>query len=304
MLDTTGSWKIQRSIEIVDAAIVYAFNDIFRKSERRIKIQLNEEATYDTVIEYYIQYWLGGHRYQPYCGNLGRIILRKLGPDVTHLTITDTVWRDKTPSEIFKDSYWSPSNNYWRQFNAQSQKSEINLNQEVAVENTNRMINLRDQSIVDLINSLMRDDLLIDSRQVIKPAIIPGLEYIDIERINELRQINKSKLDLSRLIRICEEINVCFAEGCYLATAMLVRSMLDHVPPIFEKSRFAEVVNNYNGGKSFRESMQNLENSSRKIGDSHLHVQVRSKEILPNKTQVNFSNDIDVLLAEIVRLLK
>jgi hypothetical protein len=90
-----------------------------------------------------------------------------------------------------------------------------------------------------------------------------------------------------------------------MAVAMLVRAILDHVPPIFSCKNFAEVSNNYGGGsKSFKQSMANLESSSRKIADSHLHTQIRSKEILPNKTQVNFSNDLDVLLAEIVRLLK
>lgn len=48
--------------------------------------------------------------------------------------------------------------------------------------------------------------------------------------------------------------------------------------------------------------MSRLENSSRKIADSYLHTKIRKKESLPNKTQVNFSNDIDVLLAEIIRI--
>jgi hypothetical protein len=50
--------------------------------------------------------------------------------------------------------------------------------------------------------------------------------------------------------------------------------------------------------------MEHLDKSLRKIADAHLHPQIRKKEILPNKTQVNFSNDLDVLLSEIVRILK
>jgi hypothetical protein len=90
---------------------------------------------------------------------------------------------------------------------------------------------------------------------------------------------------------------------CYLSTAMLIRAIIDHVPPIFEKNSFTEVVNNY-GGKSFKDSMKNLENSSRKIADAYLHTQIRNKEVLPNSNQVDFSNDLDVLLAEIFRILK
>src|SRR5207244_7242236 len=100
-------------------------------------------------------------------------------------------------------------------------------------------------------------------------------------------------------------MNSCFVAGNFFAVAMLARSILDHVPPIFGVKNFAEVANNYAGGsKSFKQSMQHLENSSRKIADAHLHVQIRSKEVLPTKTQVNFSSDMDVLLGEIVRILK
>jgi len=50
--------------------------------------------------------------------------------------------------------------------------------------------------------------------------------------------------------------------------------------------------------------MTHLDKSSRKIADSYLHGQIRKKERLPNKTQVNFSQDIDVLLAEICRKIE
>jgi hypothetical protein len=49
--------------------------------------------------------------------------------------------------------------------------------------------------------------------------------------------------------------------------------------------------------------MEHLSNS-RDISDRTLHSQIRSKEALPNKTQVNFANDLDALLEEIVRILK
>jgi hypothetical protein len=50
--------------------------------------------------------------------------------------------------------------------------------------------------------------------------------------------------------------------------------------------------------------MQHLDNSSRSIADAHLHTQIRSKESLPTQTQVNFTNDVDVLLGEIIRIWK
>lgn len=127
--------------------------------------------------------------------------------------------------------------------------------------------------------------------------------YIDETRIAELRAISSPIFDLTRLIKLCEELNLCSSNGSYLAMAMLTRALLDHIPPIFKVNTFSEVVNNYKGTKSFKGSMEHLEKSCRNIADASLHVHIRSKEILPNKTQVNFANDLDVLLAEIVRIL-
>ena len=83
---------------------------------------------------------------------------------------------------------------------------------------------------------------------------------------------------------------------------MLIRGVLDHVPPVFGKRTFAEVANNV-GEKSFKESMQHLEKGARKIGDLHLHTPIRAKETLPTAQQVAFGPEMDVLLAERIRIL-
>lgn len=132
--------------------------------------------------------------------------------------------------------------------------------------------------------------------------IIP---YVDPNRMKELRKISSPDFDLAKLIRFCEEINACYTNKCYLATAMLIRAVLDHVPPIFSLKTFREVANNYgDGGKSFKNSMLNLEKSARNIADAYLHLPIRPRESLPHETQVDFHNDLDVLLGEIVRILK
>ena len=98
------------------------------------------------------------------------------------------------------------------------------------------------------------------------------------------------------------ELDSAFEAKNYISVILLVRAILDHISPIFDFDTFPELANNYKGAKSFKESMLNLENSSRKIADTYLHVKIRSKETLPNSTQINFSNDLDVLLAEIIRI--
>lgn len=125
-------------------------------------------------------------------------------------------------------------------------------------------------------------------------------DYINQDRISELSQLKSPAFDFTKLVKLCEDLNVCYRYECYLAVAMLLRAILDHVPPVFGVSDFKNVYSQ-NGSKSFKEHMEHLDKSLRKIADGYLHNQIRKKESLPNKTQVNFSQDIDALLAEIIR---
>jgi len=131
-----------------------------------------------------------------------------------------------------------------------------------------------------------------------------GSEFVDPERIKQLKHLGNSGWDFSRLIKMCDELNLNFSQKNYIATIALVRSVLNHVPPIFQSKTFSEVVNNYKCEKSTKESFEHLENSSRKIADFYLHVPIRKRESLPTRTQVNFSQELDVIIGEIVRILK
>jgi len=138
-----------------------------------------------------------------------------------------------------------------------------------------------------------------------KRAGTSGLPFIADERLGELRALTSTEFDFRKLIRLCEELNSAYNDSCYFATALLTRGLLDHVPPLFGKSTFAEVANNYGaGGKSFKETMLYLENAARKVGDGHLHMPIRKSETLPTAQQVCFASQIDVLLSEIVRMMK
>jgi hypothetical protein len=140
--------------------------------------------------------------------------------------------------------------------------------------------------------------------QVEKPVATGSLRFIAEERLNELRKLSSNEFDFRKLIRLCEELNSAFDDGCYLATAMLTRGVLDHVPPLFGKRTFAEVANNYgDGGKSFKEAMLHLENAARKVADAHLHTPIRKIESLPTAQQVWFASNLDLLLAELIRIM-
>ena len=135
------------------------------------------------------------------------------------------------------------------------------------------------------------------------PAPASKLTLIADSRLAELRKLVPAQFDFKKLIRLCEEINTAYSDECYFATAMLTRGLLDHVPPLFGKNTFSEVANNYSGAeKSFKEMMHHLENAARKVADAHLHMRIRKSETLPTAQQVNCGQELDVLLAEIVRI--
>jgi len=127
-------------------------------------------------------------------------------------------------------------------------------------------------------------------------------EYANLTRLAQLKAIQSNAFDLKRLICLCEELNSASANESWHSVTLLVRAIIDHVPPIFGSPNFAHVASS--GSRSFNESMAHLQTSMRKIADAHLHTHIRSSEVLPNRTQVDCARELDVLLAEIVRRLQ
>ena len=148
-----------------------------------------------------------------------------------------------------------------------------------------------------------KESMLFEDTASSKLGILEKL-YVDPQRIDELKLINSVSFDFSKLIALLEELNYCHAKQCIYSIVSLMRIILDHVPPIFGYATFREVANNYSGGRSLQKSLKNLEDSLRNIADRHIHTQIRRHEALPTFAQVDFSNDLDVLLEEILRIQK
>lgn len=143
-----------------------------------------------------------------------------------------------------------------------------------------------------------------DSKKVEEKSVEEGNLFVNPKRIDELKSIKSQVFDLTRLIKFCEELNDNYSRGNFLSVAMIGRSLINHIPPIFGHKTFNEVENNYNGGTSFKKNTEHLNKTLRNIADSFLHETIRKSETLPNSTQVNFAQDLDVLLAEVYRVLK
>jgi len=201
-----------------------------------------------------------------------------------------------SPVYIFSPERYQEDQRKWFEFERRNE-------QQSAIEAAGYRQNCENahKKILAFLNGIIHET----ENSVAMPATITYVsDYVDVRRIDELRCVNGTSYDLSKLVKMCEELNICYSSGAYFATLMLVRSILDHIPPIFGYKAFSEMANNHKGGKSFKEAMQRLENTSRKIADSYLHSQIRNSESLPNSIQVKFDSELDFLLGEIYRILK
>ncbi|RUU36350.1 hypothetical protein EOC93_25280 [Mesorhizobium sp. M6A.T.Ce.TU.002.03.1.1] len=152
------------------------------------------------------------------------------------------------------------------------------------------------QVIFGAINHLRRERLIGRKSTVdVKPT------YVDVGTIAVLGSLADPRFDFTRLVQMCRELNVAHQQECNIAVAMLVRAVMDHIPPIFGKTTFAEVANSR--PKSLKETLQPLE-SIRKIADTFHHVQIRKSETIPTATAVNASNAVESLLQEIIRTVR
>lgn len=134
------------------------------------------------------------------------------------------------------------------------------------------------------------------------PVVSSADAFVDPVRIDELSSVPASKFDVTRLVRLCEELNLCFSHRCFYAVAFITRAILDHIPPVFGLKTFKEVACNYNGGKSFKEVASHLETVSRKVSDALLHMPMRDSEALPTLAQVDARQQLDTVLGEVIRI--
>ncbi len=126
--------------------------------------------------------------------------------------------------------------------------------------------------------------------------------YVSTERITEISKIENPDFDFTKLIAMLKELNLAYQNEMTLTISFLIRAIKDHVPPIFNEPDFNSVANSRT--KSVKANFLNLQQSLKNIADANIHQPIRKKESLPNLTQVNFKNDLDVLLQEIVRISK
>lgn len=126
--------------------------------------------------------------------------------------------------------------------------------------------------------------------------------YIDESRIAELGSLDCPSLDFSRLIQMCRELNMAYDANSFISVIFLVRAIIDHVAPLFGAPNLKEAANKLSLSK--KRSVIHLDTSLRNMADSYLHLHIRRNEILPTASEVNFSQDLSVLLGEVVSMAR
>jgi hypothetical protein len=123
--------------------------------------------------------------------------------------------------------------------------------------------------------------------------------FVNEVTLRELRTKTSASFDLRKLVRFCEELNDCYSRANYLASVLLIRAIMNHVPPIFNCRTFGEVT--AQAGKSLKAIFERLEDSARPIADLHTHALIRKQEILPTKHQVEpYKASFELLIQEVL----
>jgi hypothetical protein len=117
--------------------------------------------------------------------------------------------------------------------------------------------------------------------------------------IERLARLRSPEFSPSLLVTMCNEINSSFRNGNLVATILLMRAVLNYVPPVFGRDTFSQVV--ANSGRSLRDSFDHLENGLRKIADFHTHRLLDSADLSPTRAQVEpFKPQFELLLQQAV----
>jgi hypothetical protein len=124
-------------------------------------------------------------------------------------------------------------------------------------------------------------------------------EFLNTEVLYELKLIKSNTFDTIKLVKFCEELNDSYARGNYLSCSLVIRAVMNHIPPIFNEITFSQVVSK--SGRSIKKVIELLEDQARPIADLHTHQLVRKKEQLPSKHQIEpYKSSFEILIQEII----
>jgi len=122
---------------------------------------------------------------------------------------------------------------------------------------------------------------------------------VDSALIDRLSQTSSLTVDIEFLVRLCKEINSSFAHGNIVATVLVMRAVLNYVPPAFGQSTFEQVV--AHTSRSMKDNFDHLEKGLRKVADFHTHRRIGADGLYPSVAQVEpYKPQFELLLQNVV----
>lgn len=141
---------------------------------------------------------------------------------------------------------------------------------------------------------------VIDSKAETYVPILSGAQLIDPKLIELLEFTYCPQYDLILLSKLCREINASYSQGNHIATILLMRAVLNYIPPIFGQETFAQVV--ANAGRSLKPVFGTLEEGLRKIADYHTHRRIDNSNMYPSSAQIEpFKPQFELLVQEAIQ---
>jgi len=184
---------------------------------------------------------------------------------------------------------------------------------------------ISDQQIEEMLNGIDGniDTSTISEAHILHSKLVPIIDYlneikddenysermrtnnsfVDEKVLKKLKNIKNPNFDLSKLIRFIEELNEAYKYGNYLSSILLLRAIMNHIPPIFGLSTFSQIV--AQSHRSIKSILGRLEEDARPIADLHTHIMIHKLEHLPTKNQIEpYKSSLEILLNEIINKLE
>ena len=122
--------------------------------------------------------------------------------------------------------------------------------------------------------------------------------YVNQQIIDDIQSKDgKSQFNVSKLLRLIQELNDNYERRNSYATHALLRAILDHVPPILTQPDFNAVANNYSWGRTDKRYLKKLADF-RDQADDALHRQISAHPDLLDFDDMPASVCVDRLLQE------
>jgi hypothetical protein len=127
----------------------------------------------------------------------------------------------------------------------------------------------------------------------------PGSYFVSPSIIDRLASARGGSFDAKKLTGYCRELNSSYYHGNIVACLLLVRTILNHVPPLFGQSNFDQVAASVS--RSHKETFAHLQSGLRKLADLYAHKPIRQHEEYPTRLQIDpYKAQVEVLLQEVL----